>query len=698
MDWTGARSLWSALCEHTDHAGTERPSGSAPTIPDIKGYTIEARIGSGGGGDVYRARRHADGRLAAVKFIRDVSDGTLSGDPRRRDLAFTHAWREIEIHRDLPPACVPELLDEGLHAGGLWFATEFITGKPIDEYCDAAGLSRRDRARLLAEVCDAVQTLHDRAIIHRDLKPSNILVMPSGKVRIIDFGISARSVDTGTPAPQDPRGESEAAFACGTPAYMAPEQAVLSNERRPAARTPITNRSDVFALGATAYLVFCGEPPRRMDRNDRTAFTMRRVGVEPARHPLEIRSDLPHPLVAVLWKAVQPMPAERYDSARELADDLRRWEANQRVRALPRSLAGRAFDWARDHPLRAGLAVSATIVFMSILLSLVIVWWINLRPYKIDNGRLLAASGRVLADWADGDPYKTIFATLLDRHDSLGGGRLVVVGFGAKQPKPELTAFNAFDPETPLWTSGFRGDRFIAPPREGYDDIPLHFFLNAIVADVFPERPGVEIVASHPHKVRGACCIRIYDLAGTVLYETWHYGYIYDFRWLSGPGTLVMLGVNSEALWKERGWPDAVMTWPVVVFAVRPEAGAKTGWITTPSHPGDLDPLWYRCVMPPDLVLPHKLDRGNFNLGSPGFAMYDEATHFSLCVGLRPAVVDALGVVVHRMWFAHHEQNAGRLMDPELLGSQAESEPELADLPVILDRAEGAPGERRADP
>ncbi len=697
LDWTTARSLWAALSGGGQESVRAQDRGPLANAPDVEGYTIEARIGGGGGGDVYRARRHADGRLAAMKFIRVPSGIAVSGDPVRRARAFENAWREIEIHKDLPPACVPEYLDEGLHDGGLWFATEFIAGKPIDEYCEAAGLSPRDRARLLAEVCECVQSLHDRAIIHKDIKPSNILVMPSGRVRIIDFGISVRSAVVGRDAPvgaERPETGSEQTFACGTPAYMAPEQTLVCKDQSLGKHIPITNRSDVFALGATGFVLLLGDVPHQSDPASKPHQALLSVASIPARDPLELQPDLSPPLAAVLRKAVAHRPADRYASPKEFSDDLRRWADGRRVAAIPRGGFGRALDWANEHRAAASFFVGVAVFLLCLTATVLSVWWINQRPYKFDGTRLIAASGRILADWSHGEPYKVVFGALVDRPSSLGGGQLVLVGAGPKEPAPELRAYDGNNPDTVLWSSGFGADRFTAPPRQGFEAASAYWLVNATLADVFPDRPGVEIVASHAHRVRGACCIRVYDLAGTVLYEVWHYGHIYDLRWLSGPKLLVLLGVNSEALWKFRGHPEAHMEWPVVVLAVRPEVGTRAGWITTPSHAGDSPPHWYRCVMPPDLVLPSGFDKDVFNLGSPQYAMYDDATHFSLVVGLRPAIVDSHGEVVKRLQFAHMQQNAGKRRDAERLGSQAESEPQLVDLPPIIDKAKaGSDGE-----
>jgi serine/threonine-protein kinase len=203
-------------------------------------YRLESRLGAGGMGTVYRARRVDFEQQVALKLI-------------KRGMDTDEVLQRFRLERDLLAALrhsyIAQLFDAGASDDGLpWIAMELVEGAPIDRWCDARQLDVRERVRLFIEVCRAVQHAHQHLIVHRDLKPSNILVTESGVPKLLDFGIAklldARSDSATRPtlAPLRPL----------TPEYASPEQA-----RGEATSTA----TDVYSLGVLLHLLLTGSLP-----------------------------------------------------------------------------------------------------------------------------------------------------------------------------------------------------------------------------------------------------------------------------------------------------------------------------------------------------------------------------------------------------------------------------------------------------
>jgi len=323
-----ARRLFGAVS--TDPAAAPASSCESPAI---EGYVIDRILGRGGGGTVYHAHRECTGREVAIKLL---NKGLGDGDASRR------AWRELHVLSELRLPCLPAVHDFGEHQGRLFIVTDHIDGLNLVAYCDERGMDRRQRVELLAKVATAVQSLHEFGVIHRDIKPENILINCHGQPIIIDLGIAALLTSdviqtiTADGAP------------IGSPAFMSSEQACGE-------RGQISTRSDVYSLGATAYLLLAGEPPHDMRATLHEA--VRRVAQDEPRSPRSIDATMPSDLSAVLAKAAARRPDDRYPTAAALAADLRRWAAGVAVEARP----PRGWRWlrmtARMHPTATSLVV-----------------------------------------------------------------------------------------------------------------------------------------------------------------------------------------------------------------------------------------------------------------------------------------------------------------------------------------------------
>lgn len=269
--------------DRTNGPATEEDS----TAPTIDGFQIIERIGRGGMGEVYKVRDQQLDRVIAAKILRrDSAAAAAYGDflGEARSMALFRDRRIVQIHEFRSDADPPVILME--HIEG------FEMGRM------APSLDFRQRARILFEICEAVQHAHDLGIQHRDLKPSNILLEASLSPRILDFGLSS--------------GDPNRGHLVGTPAYMAPEQLDPSRS--------IDARSDVYSLGVIFYEVLCGQRPS---------------GDERPQLPVEIDANVPEPLQAVALKAMETEPDQRYASAREMALDLGRYLDDRPVLARP---------------------------------------------------------------------------------------------------------------------------------------------------------------------------------------------------------------------------------------------------------------------------------------------------------------------------------------------------------------------------
>src|SRR5262245_57351627 len=150
--------------------------------PQVEGYEIIERIGSGGMGTVWRAVQTSTRRDVALKLV----SAAMFGSDRAR-LRFD---REVELMARLEHPNIARVYDSGTDRGGYFYAMQLIRGLPLDQYVSLHRLSNRQIIELMRLVCQAVMFAHQRGVIHRDLKPSNIIVTPDGQPHVLDFGLA----------------------------------------------------------------------------------------------------------------------------------------------------------------------------------------------------------------------------------------------------------------------------------------------------------------------------------------------------------------------------------------------------------------------------------------------------------------------------------------------------------------------------
>lgn len=348
-------------------------------------FTIEAVVGKGGMGKVYRARESGTlERLVAIKVVRRGSD----------------TEQVLERFR---AGMTPD--------GRPWFAMEFVDGLPLTDYCRARETPLEARVALFIELCNAVQHIHQKGFIHRDLKPSNVLVRDEDNaVKLIDFGI-ARALEV------DPDARlTKVHQPLGTPAYMSPEQLEESGD--------LDTRSDIYALGVVLYELLTDELPfGRLRGRALTEAILTREPQTPsrrlaergnpvaARHP-GWRSRLKGDFDWIVLKALARERERRYSTAAALAEDLQRALEYRPVTARAPSRSYLAARFIRRHPA----AVTASVAGVGLLSALSVSLW--LRGQQLEMALDHAVSERERAEQVSDFMLETFSAA--DPHEHPG--------------------------------------------------------------------------------------------------------------------------------------------------------------------------------------------------------------------------------------------------------------------------------------
>jgi eukaryotic-like serine/threonine-protein kinase len=228
---------------------------------------------------------------------------------------------------------------------------KFVEGGSLAEHLADYFADPRSAARIVVSVARAVHHAHQRGILHRDLKPSNILLDERGEPFVTDFGLAKQL--------EDDAEMTRSGMVVGTPSYMAPEQ--TSGKRG-----DVTTATDVYGLGALLYAMLSGRPPFR---GDSALETIDKVRGQAPKPPSAVNRLVDPDLQTVCLKCLEKDPQRRYESARELADDLDRWLRGEPIKARPVGRAERLWRWCRrpDRVVEAG-------AFAAFTSALLIVW------------------------------------------------------------------------------------------------------------------------------------------------------------------------------------------------------------------------------------------------------------------------------------------------------------------------------------
>lgn len=307
----------------------------------VGAYTLDAPLGMGGMGTVWRARR-ADGRFEGVVAVKLLHVSALDA------AAAARFAREGTLLARLSHPNIARLYDAGITpAGQPYLVLQIVEGRPIDECADALALDVDARLALFLQVCDAVAHAHVHLVVHRDIKPSNILVDRDAHVTLLDFGI-AQLVDG-----EGPAAASTGALRAFTPEFAAPEQV---------RGDIITTATDIYALGVLLYVLLTDRHPTgdgvvfARDHARAVLDTVPRPAssVAPARTRRRLTGDLD----AILTMALHKVPGDRYHSVAALAADLRRHLGHEPVAARARTPTYVMRTFVRRHRTSVGAAVA----------------------------------------------------------------------------------------------------------------------------------------------------------------------------------------------------------------------------------------------------------------------------------------------------------------------------------------------------
>jgi hypothetical protein len=315
------------------------PPAALTVWPAVPGYEIEAELGRGGMGVVYRARQTALSRTVALKMI---LAGSHAGP---EELARFRV--EAEAIARLQHPNIVQIYEVGEHEGKPFFSLESCPGGSLDKKLAGTPLPAAEAARLVATLAGAMQAAHERHIVHRDLKPANVLLGADEAPKITDFGL-AKKLDTA--------GQTGTGAILGTPSYMAPEQAAGNKDVGPLA--------DVYALGAILYECLTGRPPFKAATAIDTLLQV--METDPVA-PRLLNPAAGRDLETICLKCLAKDSAKRYASAGELADDLGRYLRDEPIRARRPGLGERAGRWVRKNK-RSVVQVSVVALLATVLM------------------------------------------------------------------------------------------------------------------------------------------------------------------------------------------------------------------------------------------------------------------------------------------------------------------------------------------
>ncbi len=402
----------SIIIADESEAGLE--CGATADAVDPAAETVDAPVAAGGRsgtrGRFQLVRMYAKGGLGQVWLARDPVLG--------RDVAL----KELKPDKATDPASRARFLREARITGRLehpgivtvhelagrdddrraFYAMQLLRGRTLREAirdyhkqygnCPGGVLELHALLEDFIAVCNAVAYAHSRGVIHRDLKGQNIVLGDFGEVVVLDWGLAKVVGEPETPAAKksalgERLDDSDAADALtlegqrmGTPGFMAPEQAEGRQDL-------IGIGSDIYGLGAILYEILTGMPPFA---DSKVTEFLKRVSHEDPIPPRQICSDIPIPLEAICLKALSKRPADRYSRATDMAQDVRRWLADEPISVHRESLAERMRRWGRRH--RSAVTVG-TVLLTIIFAGLILVLFVGTRE-QARTRRALASEAR----------------------------------------------------------------------------------------------------------------------------------------------------------------------------------------------------------------------------------------------------------------------------------------------------------------
>ncbi|MFO0899971.1 MAG: protein kinase [Pirellulales bacterium] len=346
---------------------------AAPPLQSIGHFELLGYLGSGTFGTVWKARDTRLHRIVAVKIPRG---SLVAAEGTGRFLHEARAAAQLN-HPNIVP-----VHEVGLEGTDVYIVQDLVRGAPLSDWIRDRRLTFAESVRICVGIAAGLQHAHERGVVHRDIKPANVMLDHEGTPRITDFGLAKRDAVEAT--------VSLDGQVLGTPAYMAPEQAGGDAKLCDA-------RTDVYALGVVLFQMLTGELPFR---GNARMLIHQLLHQEPPRLR-KLNSRVPKDLETICLKCLEKEPRKRYASARDLSEDLQRYERGEPIAARPVTAAGRLVRWSRREPVVASL-----LAVLALMLATASAVFAQL-GYQILKHRADLQAARVVASIQQGQAERT---------------------------------------------------------------------------------------------------------------------------------------------------------------------------------------------------------------------------------------------------------------------------------------------------